>query len=102
MKKQLTVVALSLGLASAAPAFANEEADREKITPKNQPVKMTDQQLDEVAGGQLVTVVLFDVVDVEDNQILNNVVVAAQAQVGILAAQAANQRFENVRQVTRD
>jgi hypothetical protein len=80
MKKELAVFTLALGLASTAPAFAGEE----KITPKKQPVKMTEQQLDKVAGG-LVNVVLvaFDVVDIRNNEVLNDNNVFAQAQIPV-------------------
>jgi hypothetical protein len=94
MKKELAVFALTIGLTSTAPAFAGGDkmtAKGEKIGTKTEPVKMTDQQLDEVTAGALVNVIAFDVVDIR--HVVEDVNVAAQAQVGILSAQAASGRI---------
>ena len=88
MKKELAAFTLALGLASTAPAFAGGE----KITAKKQPVKMTEQQLDNVAGG-LITLVAFDVVDVNvrnalnDNEVITDNNIAAQIPLALLSNQ---------------
>jgi len=81
MKKDIAVFALVLGLGATAPAFAGGE----KIAEKKQPVKMTEQQLDKVAGGQLIEV------DVRNNEILKNINVAAQAAVQAAVLSQGNQ-----------
>jgi hypothetical protein len=54
MKKQLTVLTLAAGLSAiSVPAFANLD----QPTEKTQPVRMTEQQLDDVTAGALVKVV---------------------------------------------
>ena len=91
--------ALSLGLASV-PAFAGEKSAGQNPIDKKQPFEMTEQQLDNATAGALVNVIAFDVVDVQNNRILNNVTVPVQAQVGILSAQGASQgTITNVRPV---
>ncbi|MGQ0653026.1 MAG: hypothetical protein ACT4P4_12310 [Betaproteobacteria bacterium] len=71
MKRIATVIAF-FGLATAgSTVFAGSE-----------PVKMTDSQMDNIAGGQLVNVVLVDVVDVRN--------VTVKAAVPVNAAVAAN------------
>jgi hypothetical protein len=55
MKQRVAAVAAILGLGVASAAFA-------------QPVKMSDSQLDQVAGGQgLISVTVSDVADVSVN-----------------------------------
>jgi hypothetical protein len=54
MKKQLTALTLAAALCGiSSPAFANLD----QPTEKTQPVKMTEQQLDDVTAGALVNVV---------------------------------------------
>ena len=87
MKKELAILALAIGVASTAPAFAGEP-----LTAKKQPVKMTDQQLDNVAGG-LVTIVAVDVVDVQTGDILRTLNVPVNAAIAVLGNAVAGQRF---------
>jgi hypothetical protein len=50
MKKQLIALTLALGLGSASiPAFAGDD----DLGDKKQPVKMTDQQMDDVTAGAI-------------------------------------------------
>ncbi len=54
MKKQLTALTLAAALCGiSSPAFANLD----QLTEKTQPVKLTEQQLDDVTAGALVNVV---------------------------------------------
>ena len=54
MIKQLTALTLAAGLCGiSSPAFANLD----QLIEKTQPVKMTEQQLDDVTAGALVKVV---------------------------------------------
>jgi hypothetical protein len=78
MKKEIAVFTLALGLVSTAPAFAGEE----KITPKKQPVKMTDVQMDAITGGQQEGLINVSLDNVE---IVKNVNVGANVIVGILS-----------------
>ena len=87
MKKELAVLTLAISMASTAPAFAGDTP-----TTKKQPVKMTDKQLDDVAGG-LVTIVAVDVVDVQTGDILRTVNVPANAAIAVLGNAVAGQRF---------
>ena len=89
MKKQIAVCALVLGLGATSAAFAAEN----KVTEKNQPVKMSDQQLDNVAGGQLVQIIAVDVVDVTTGDILRTVNVPVNAAIAVLGNAVAGQRF---------
>ena len=98
MKKELAVFTLALGLASTAPAFAGETGTKES-TEKKQPVKMTEQQLDNVAGGQLIgPIIVFDVVDANNVLRNANVNVPVIAQVGLFSAQAAGSAIRNLRE----
>lgn len=54
MKKQLTALTLAAGLSAISfPAFASLD----EPTDKTEPVRMTDQQLDEITAGALINVV---------------------------------------------
>jgi len=101
MKKFVALtLALSLGaLASPVVADSVKKADGALASTESRgPVKMTDEQMDNVTAG-LVTVVAVDVVDINnnniitDNEILNNLNVAAQAQVAILSIAGQTGRF---------
>ncbi|MGQ0653027.1 MAG: hypothetical protein ACT4P4_12315 [Betaproteobacteria bacterium] len=71
MKRATTLFAF-IGLATAASTgFAS-----------SLPVKMTEAQLDSIAGGQLIQVIAFDVVDVRN--------VSVDAAIPVNAAVAAN------------
>jgi hypothetical protein len=86
--KRLATVFFALGLATAGStalaAQANDQLGKQASKP--QPVKMTDAQMDNVGGGALLTVVAFDVIDVEN--VANNLRVAipvnAAAAISIL------------------
>ena len=53
MKKQLTALTLAAALCGiSSPAFANLD----QLTEKTQPVKMTEQQLDDVTAGAFVNI----------------------------------------------
>ena len=92
MKKHIAVCALVLGLGATAPAFATEN----KTLEKKQPVKMTEEQLDKVAGGQLVQIIAVDVVDVTTGDILRTVNVPVNAAIAVLGNGVAGQRFNFV------
>jgi hypothetical protein len=77
MKKILVLAVALSGMASVAVA---QEPVR---TNTAEPVKLTEAEMDSVAGGQLVDVILVDVVDVERNN------VAVSANVPVSAAVAA-------------
>ena len=66
------LIALSLALAGSA-ALAK-------------PVQMTEAQMDNVAGGALITAVLVDVVDVNNNNVQVAIPVNASVAIGILGA----------------
>jgi hypothetical protein len=87
MKKELAIFTLALGLASTAPAFAGEQG----ITPKKQPVKMTDTQMDNVTGGQPDQAGLVNVccIRVSNNDIVKNIQVSANAAVAVLGTAGA-------------
>ena len=99
---RFATIFVALGLATAGSTALAEQAkdqlSQQKAKP--QPVKMTEQQLDNVAGGQLIgPVIVFDVVDVRNVDVLRNanVAVPVAAQVGILSAQGVSQAIRNVR-----
>ena len=65
MNHRIAIVALSLGLAAAPAAFADDAGKQpEKKAPKA--VQMSEAQLDNVAAGALINAVVVDVVDVRD------------------------------------
>ena len=72
MRKSL-IAAATLAMAASGTAFAK-------------PVKMTDQQMDQVTGGALINAILVDVVDVNNNNVDVDVAVPVNAAVaaGIL------------------
>jgi hypothetical protein len=99
--KSITVLALTLGLASAPAAFAEQQPAQPKPAP--QAMKMSDAQLDNVVAGQVdVTIVpggLVNVSDVTvDARILNNslndvtVQVPVAANIGAAVAVLGNAR----------
>jgi hypothetical protein len=73
---------VAFGLATAGSTALAEQADRQiqAQNPKPQPVKMTDAQMDNVAGGQAL-------IDVDIRQVANNiqVQVPVNANVGVLS-----------------
>ena len=84
--KRFASVVVALGLATAgSTALATQPKDQVNAqASKPQPVKMTDAQMDNVAGGALVSVVAVDVVDVEN--VLNNVRVAIPVNASVAIA----------------
>jgi hypothetical protein len=86
--KRFANLFVALGLATAGSTVLAEQQDQQLRTQdaKPQPVQMTDAQLDNVAGGALVaagnliSVQLQDVVDVNNNNV--NVAVPVTAAVG--------------------
>lgn len=86
--KRFATVFVALGLATAGSvAFAEQAKDSlNRQAAKPQPVKMTDAQMDNVAGGALLTVVALDVVDVQN--VANNL--SIDVAVPVNAAVAAN------------
>jgi hypothetical protein len=89
MKRAVTF-SLVLGLATAGSSALAEQRDQQvrKHEAKQQPVQMTDTQMDKVAGGALISVVAVDVVDVQNvaNNLDVNVLLPVNASVaaGIL------------------
>lgn len=94
MKRIATLVA-AFGLATAGSAAFAAQPDQSAKQPlaqpvtKPQPVKMTEAQLDKVAGGALINAVLVDVVDVNNNNVQVAIPVNAAVAVGILGAAGA-------------
>ena len=70
MRRSL-IAAAAVAFAATAPAFAKE------------PVKMTEQQMDQVTAG-LITVVAVDLVDINNNTVQAVVPVNAAAAVAVL------------------
>ena len=85
--KRFATVFVALGLATAGSTALADQA-KDQLNPANakpQPVRMTEQQLDNVAAG-LITVVAVDVVDVQNVANRNNVQVTVPANVGAAVA----------------
>jgi hypothetical protein len=76
MRRSLIAVA-TLALAASGTAFAK------------QPVKMTDQQMDQVTAGALANVVLVDLVDVNKNNVQVVAPIGVTAAVGVLGTAVA-------------
>ena len=87
--KRFAAFSLVVGLATAGPAALAEQAEDQVVRnqdSKPQPVQMTEAQMDNVAAGALIDIVLIDLVDIDDTLRNNNVQVA----VPVNAAVAAN------------
>jgi hypothetical protein len=69
--KKLSALIVAFGL--AVPALSSAA-----------PVEMTEEQMDKVAGGALINVIAFDLVDVEQNKVAVSVPVNAAVGVGVL------------------
>jgi hypothetical protein len=82
MKVLLAAAVAAFALSSVA--IAAEPAKPTQPT-KSGPVKMSDQELDKVAAGALITVIAVDVVDVNNNKVA--IPVAANVAAGILCAE---------------
>jgi hypothetical protein len=81
---RFATIFVAFGLATAgSSALAGQAKDQvSKQNPKPQPVQMSDAQMDKVAGGALLNVLLLDVVDVRN--------VSVDVAVPVNAAVAAN------------
>ena len=86
--KRFATVFVALGLATAgSSALAQQGMDQvNKQSSKPQPVKMTEAQMDNVAGGALVNVVAFDLIELRDVANGNNVQVAVPVTAAVGAA----------------
>ena len=97
--KRFATLFVALGLATAGSTVIAEEAKDQvsKQDAKPQPVQMTEAQLDNVAAG-LVTVVVFDVVDVRRTDIAVQVPIHANVAAAVLGGLAiADQESQRVR-----
>jgi hypothetical protein len=65
MVHRIAVIALSLGLAAAPAAFADNAKQADKKAPKA--TQMSDAQLDKVSAGALINAFVIDVVDIQNN-----------------------------------
>jgi hypothetical protein len=103
--KRFATLFVALGLATAGSTVIAEEAKDQVSTQdaKPQPVQMSDAQLDNVAAGQLIEVILIDVVDVRNVQVAipvnANVLANVNAAVLGTATQGVAQRLGRQRQV---
>lgn len=80
--KALTILTTAALIATSGSALANQTAD--KAVQDQKPVPMTESQMDNVTGGALVTAILVDVVDVNNNDVQVAVPVNAAVAAGIL------------------
>jgi hypothetical protein len=110
MKKEFAALTLALGLGAAtSPGLAEPTKTTDisfQAAASSGPVKMTDDQMDNVTAG-LITVIAVDVVDVNNNnilndaQLLNNIAVSANAAIAVLGNAVAQGMFVNQQEVTR-
>jgi hypothetical protein len=84
--KRFASLFVAVGLATAgSTALADQgKSQVDKPASKPQPVKMTNAQMDNVAGGALINAVLVDVVDVNNNNVQVAIPVNASVAAGIL------------------
>lgn len=83
MVQRIAVIALSLGLAAAPAAFADNGKQAEvKKAPKA--TKMSDAQLDKVSAGALINAFVVDVVDVQNVDVAVAVPVNAAVAANVL------------------
>ena len=88
MKKLIPAFAAAVFAMTGTAAYAQEDAKQ-----LDQPVAMTDAQMDNVAAG-LITVVAVDVADIDTGNVLSNnqVSVPVNAAVNVLGQQASSNR----------
>ena len=91
MKALFVATAAAIGLTSVA------FADPPKSSGAAKPTKMSEEQLDKVAGGALLTVIAVDVVDVNRNDVNVQVPVAANVAAGVLCGTCAANQTANAR-----
>jgi len=77
MKSLLYSSVLAFSVMGAAPAFAQDDP----TSPAGGPVMLSAAAMDNARGGALITAVLFDLVDVEHNNVAVAVPVNAAANV---------------------
>ena len=85
----LAVIAAAFTAFPAAVVAGPAEAESIVTAGVNGPTEMTDAEMDGVTAGALLTVVAFDVVDVNNNKVA--VQAAVNAAVGVLGNAAALQ-----------
>lgn len=87
---RFATIFVAFGLATAGSTALGEQAKEQvsKQAPKPQPVQMTEAQMDNVAGGALVTAILVDVVDVNNNDVVVKIPVQANVLANVNAAVA--------------
>jgi len=82
--QRIAVIALSLGLAAAPAAFADNGGKQpEKKAPKA--TQMSEAQLDNVSAGALLNVFLVDVVDIQNNKVAVAIPVNAAVAASVLS-----------------
>ena len=84
MVHRIAVIALSLGLAAAPAAFAENAKQADKKAPNAPKMTMSDAQLDKVSAGALINAFVFDVVDIQNNKVAVAVPVNAAVAVNVL------------------
>lgn len=93
MKKWFIALAIIAAVFAAFPAAVLAEPgalDPMVTAGANGPTEMTDTEMDAVTAGALLTVVAFDVVDIENNKVA--VQAAVNAAIGVLGNAVALQR----------
>lgn len=85
----LTVIAAAFTAFPAAVLAGSPEPDPVLTTGVSGPIEMTDAEMDGVTAGALLTVIAFDVVDVNNNKVA--VQAAVNAAIGVLGNAVALQ-----------
>jgi hypothetical protein len=85
--------AIAIAVGFAAPTFGADQKETDKLdVQQNEPVLMTDGQLDEIVGGQCTDVLIC--VDVRDN----DVAVGVTANVAVLTNETTQNARTNIEQ----
>ena len=84
--KRVSTLAVALGLALSGAAYAGSDTVQPKASG---PVQLTDAQMDEVVGGALITLLVVDAVDIDDNTVNVAIPVNATVAAGVLGSAAA-------------
>lgn len=88
MIKRVAALATALALATGGTAAFASEKQGDLQRPAG-PVQMTDDQMDQVAAGALLTVVAVDVVDINNNTVAVSIPVNAGVAIAVLGAAGA-------------
>lgn len=88
MVQRIAVFALSLGLAAAPAAFADNAGRQADVKKAPKATKMSDAQLDKVSAGALINAFVVDVVDIENNKVAVAIPVNAAVAANVLGGAA--------------